>query len=1054
VPARRSTGIGTQRKQRAFGLVLFLVILVLGVLGALLSRFSPATQRIERDKVTERVLAEAKAALIGYAARDPNRPGSLPCPDPKAVPDGRPSIADGDANPFNNPPFNCTDTSSTRIGRLPWRTLGLPEPRDGRGELLWYVVSRDFRANDTSALNSDVQGSLETRTAGGAVAASNLVALIIAPGSPVGNQSRPGNDPAQYVEFQNPSPPATGTPPVYPYQLLSGSNDSILPVSHRDLFTVVDQAVFSRIEETFVPKMQALAAQWGRYPFAMPFHPATLGARGETGTYEGSLPFAYASVSQAFWLGPSASWVGGAGTLNSQTCTVGPGSGLLNDKWMKCQVTHTGQITFRISVVARRGGRSFLDVSWDSTSSLSGASWSGALWGSPSASSATVRFTATTPNTTGTFTVRLRLELAKLVGIVEERGGRLDALKANLEDRPGHEASIEAVSELLSSKGQHRQLADLLEQQAQRLETAGEISRAAKLWARYAHVAEVDTKEVERAIGGHRRVVALAPTSESLRALARLNLERSQPGQAVPWLESLLGTVAPAERLLVISQLAKAHLSANQPDRAIAAIEVNLDDKEPAIELRTLLSDLYRKAEMWEPLARHLTRSLPLLKDDNKLARDFAREASSIYLTRLGSPAKAIPALETALQLDPTDKDLRTALAIGQRVAGKLVEARTALTELISDFGRRRSPERAALHVELARVAQAEGKLDEAMTEMEAASKMDVSNAAIQKELAEMARTAGQLDKAERTYRALLLVVRRTPAGDDEAAVGASEVLFELHKLAASRNVVAVVDCGVAPGLSNMILGHCEATWDAVESFSCWVGGLPVVRHWPYEYRSVFSPIDVIAEYNRPARLVANGRVVTRPALSELELLDLPGVGTLEAFNTDGLRTLLRTSTVPTMKEKTMRYPGHAEMMRMLRDSGFFGEQPLEVAGVRLRPLDLTARLLSDAWQPSEGEEDITVMRVEVEGTVGGAAVRHRWDLVDHYDRGRGVSSMARTTGYTCTAAVHALAAGLHRRPGVVPPEDLGRNQACFDAVIAYLAARGVVLRHSVEEAS
>lgn len=277
---------------------------------------------------------------------------------------------------------------------------------------------------------------------------------------------------------------------------------------------------------------------------------------------------------------------------------------------------------------------------------------------------------------------------------------------------------------------------------------------------------------------------------------------------------------------------------------------------------------------------------------------------------------------------------------------------------------------------------------------------------------------------------------------------------FELNKLAVARDVVAVVDCGVAPGLSNMILGHCEATWDAVESFSCWVGGLPTVRHWPYEYRSVFSPIDVIAEYNRPARLVANGRVVTRPALSELELLDLPGVGTLEAFNTDGLRTLLRTSTVPTMKEKTMRYPGHAEMMRMLRDSGFFGEQPLEVAGVRVRPLDLTARLLSDAWQPSDGEEDITVMRVEIEGTVGGAAVRHRWDLVDHYDRGRGVSSMARTTGYTCTAAVHALAAGLHRRPGVVPPEDLGRNQACFDAVIAYLAARGVVLRHSVEEAS
>ena len=383
--------------------------------------------------------------------------------------------------------------------------------------------------------------------------------------------------------------------------------------------------------------------------------------------------------------------------------------------------------------------------------------------------------------------LELRLELAKLVGVIEERGGRLDALRANLEDRPGHEASIDAVAHLLTSKGAHRQLADLLETQAQRLETAGDLPRASKLWARYAGVAEHDTKEVERAITGHRRVVALAPTSESLRALARLNLERGQSAQAVPWLESLLGTVPPSERLLVVHQLAKAHLSANQPDRAIAAIEINVDDKAPAIELRRLLADLYRKAELWEPLARHLTRSLPLLREDEKLARDFAREAVMIYLQRLHSPALAIPALETALALDPTDKDLRTALATGQRVAGKLVEARTLLGELIADFGRRRSPERAALHVELARVAQAEGKIDEAMAEMDSASKMDATNAQIQKELAEMARAAGQLEKAERTYRGLLLVVRRTPPGDDETAVGPSEVLYELHQLAKAR---------------------------------------------------------------------------------------------------------------------------------------------------------------------------------------------------------------------------------------------------------------------------
>jgi tetratricopeptide (TPR) repeat protein len=199
-----------------------------------------------------------------------------------------------------------------------------------------------------------------------------------------------------------------------------------------------------------------------------------------------------------------------------------------------------------------------------------------------------------------------------------------------------------------------------------------------------------------------------------------------------------------------------------------------------------MLADLYRKQDLWEPLARHLTRSLPLLQGD-PLARDFAREAVALYIQKLGSPAAAIPALETALELDPTDKELRSALAIGKRTAGQLPEARQLLTELIADFGRRRSPERAALHVELARVAQAEGKTEEAMSEMEAASKMDASNTSIQRELAEMARAAGQLDRAERTYRALLLVVRRTPPGDDEAAVGPSEVLFELHKLAASR---------------------------------------------------------------------------------------------------------------------------------------------------------------------------------------------------------------------------------------------------------------------------
>ncbi|HVV82915.1 MAG TPA: tetratricopeptide repeat protein [Kofleriaceae bacterium] len=380
----------------------------------------------------------------------------------------------------------------------------------------------------------------------------------------------------------------------------------------------------------------------------------------------------------------------------------------------------------------------------------------------------------------------LRLEVARLVGVVEEKGGRLEALQANLADQPGHDASIDAVAAYLAGKGQHKALADLLEDQAGKLEAAGDPAKAARLWARVATIAEHETREVERAIAGHKRVINLVPTADSYRALARLQLGRNQPAQAVPWFESLLATMTGRERLGVVHQLARAHIAAGHPDRAISAIEANLDDKEPATDLRLLLADLYREGQHWEPLARHLTRSLGMFVEDGRSGA-LAREAAAIYTEKLDQPAKAIPALERALALDPGDRQLRAHLAAGLRTAGQLAEARGVLQELIEGFGRRRSPERAVLHVELAKVARAEGKLDEALAEMEAASKMDVNNARIQRELAELAREAGQLDMAERTYRSLLLVVRRQPPGEDEQAVGQSEVLYELSALALAR---------------------------------------------------------------------------------------------------------------------------------------------------------------------------------------------------------------------------------------------------------------------------
>jgi lysine 6-dehydrogenase len=272
---------------------------------------------------------------------------------------------------------------------------------------------------------------------------------------------------------------------------------------------------------------------------------------------------------------------------------------------------------------------------------------------------------------------------------------------------------------------------------------------------------------------------------------------------------------------------------------------------------------------------------------------------------------------------------------------------------------------------------------------------------------------------------------------------------FALDDLARGNGCVAVVDCGVAPGLSNLILGRHAAELERVDRFWCAVGGLPVERTWPFEYRAPFSPIDVIAEYTRPARLRRGGAEITLAALSEVELVDVPGVGTLEAFNTDGLRTLLRTVPVPDMVEKTLRYPGHAERMRMLRDAGFFGESPLSLAGGgEVRPLDVAAELLFEAWRPRDGEPEMTVMRVVVEGRKGGRGLRHTYDLLDRYDPATGTTSMARTTGYTCTAAVRLVASGRWTRPGITPPELIGRDEDCFGFMLAELDARGVRFRH------
>ena len=290
-----------------------------------------------------------------------------------------------------------------------------------------------------------------------------------------------------------------------------------------------------------------------------------------------------------------------------------------------------------------------------------------------------------------------------------------------------------------------------------------------------------------------------------------------------------------------------------------------------------------------------------------------------------------------------------------------------------------------------------------------------------------------------------------------EAGKDVSDISFfpenslELDALAQQKGVRVITDVGVAPGMDNVILGQHDKRMK-VTRFECLVGGLPQKPEPPFLYKAPFSPIDVIEEYTRPARLQRGGKVVILPALTEREMVKFDKPGMLEAFNTDGLRSLLFTMKhIPDMAEKTLRYPGHIALIETLKQAGFFAEAPVEVHGAKVAPLDVTARLLIDQWKLKPGEPELTVMRVTVEGEEQGKRVRHVWDMYDEYDPETGFSSMSRTTGFTCAAAANLLLDGKFTGTGVHPPEHVGAVDACYTYMLAYLAERGVHYRQRTE---
>jgi saccharopine dehydrogenase-like NADP-dependent oxidoreductase len=271
-----------------------------------------------------------------------------------------------------------------------------------------------------------------------------------------------------------------------------------------------------------------------------------------------------------------------------------------------------------------------------------------------------------------------------------------------------------------------------------------------------------------------------------------------------------------------------------------------------------------------------------------------------------------------------------------------------------------------------------------------------------------------------------------------------AEDAFELDQLSKDKNVTAIVDCGVAPGLSGIILGYYNKRMK-IDSFECYVGGLPLEPKLPFKYKAPFSPSDVIEEYIRPARMIENGQVVVKEALSGAEIINFGKAGNLEAFYTDGLRSMLKTMSIPNMTEKTLRFPGHIEIIKLLREIGFFSEKEIELNGKMIKPIDLASKILFTHWKLEKDEKEFTVLRVIIHGE----QKTIQYDLYDEFDVDTKTSSMARTTGYTCTAAARLILENRFNRKGICPPEYVGEDEECVKYVASYIKNRKIALQES-----
>ncbi len=379
--------------------------------------------------------------------------------------------------------------------------------------------------------------------------------------------------------------------------------------------------------------------------------------------------------------------------------------------------------------------------------------------------------------------LQLRLEAAHLLVSLGESVRAIDALRANLSEEPWHEATVEELAGVLDAEGKLTELRDLLGEQAGRAEERGDRARAAELWFRAAGVAQDKQRDALGAETYHARVVALEPRVSSLNALAKLTSARGDPAAAATWLERLVEVVPPETRGEATLRLAEALVRSGQTERAAERLELALTSMPDAEPLRQRLSTLYREQKDWERLGKLIASAAAHAPDKaGRLARLL--EAAGLFNDRCSRPDLAIPLLEQASDLAQQDPSVRLQLAGALASAARFDEARAILQAMIDAFGGRRPKERAPVHYQIARLELAMGNRARALVELDTATRVDPQNPEILRTLAELARDDGQLERAEKSYRALLVVLRRREEAGDNGGIARSEVLLELSAIA------------------------------------------------------------------------------------------------------------------------------------------------------------------------------------------------------------------------------------------------------------------------------